>query len=190
MGAILLVSDRENWAASFEKLLKEELQAEVRTASSNGMARECMNSAEYALVLILTPFAGDNGLYLARQALETSAGVLIACSPSYSLQYDSSVTDEGIFVYNTGMGRRFLADAVRLTMAQHVRLSRAQRPEVQQYQDRIRELRAVDRAKCLLIQYQQMTEKEAHRWIEKKAMDRRCGKREIAEEILRLYELE
>ena len=46
MGAILLVSDRENWAASFEKLLKEELQAEVRTASSNGMARECMNSAE------------------------------------------------------------------------------------------------------------------------------------------------
>ena len=93
MGAILLVSDRENWAASFEKLLKEELQAEVRTASSNGMARECMNTTEYALVLILTPFAGDNGLYLARQALETSAGVLIACSPSYSLQYDSSVTD-------------------------------------------------------------------------------------------------
>ena len=50
------------------------------------------------------------------------------------------------------------------------------------------EIRLVDRAKCILIQYLDMTEKEAHRHIEKLAMDKRKTRREIAESILRSYE--
>lgn len=78
----------------------------------------------------------------------------------------------------------------RLMLALHRRLLRTQKPEVSRYQDQIREIRTVDRAKCLLIQYQQMTEKEAHHYIERRAMDQRCAKREIAEKILRIYDLE
>lgn len=63
-------------------------------------------------------------------------------------------------------------------------------PEAEHYRDKLKEIRTVDRAKCLLIQYQQMTEKEAHRLIEKRAMDRRVGKLKIAEEILQVYDLE
>ena len=34
-----------------------------------------------------------------------------------------------------------------------------------------------------------MTEQDAHRWIEQAAMDRCVKKREIAETIIRMYEL-
>ena len=44
--------------------------------------------------------------------------------------------------------------------------------------------RAVDRAKCLLIECCSMTEPEAHAYIEQQAMKRRVTKREIAEAII------
>ena len=55
------------------------------------------------------------------------------------------------------------------------------------HQQKIREIRLVDRAKCLLIQYGGMSEEEAHRAIEKQAMDRQVTRVNIAEEILQSY---
>ena len=45
-------------------------------------------------------------------------------------------------------------------------------------------IRLVNRAKCLLIERKAMTEQEAHRWIEKQAMDRCVSRKVIAEQIL------
>ena len=47
----------------------------------------------------------------------------------------------------------------------------------------------MDRAKCVLIQYLNMTETQAHRYIEKQAMDLRTTRRQIAEGILKTYEV-
>ena len=55
-------------------------------------------------------------------------------------------------------------------------------------QKKIEEIRLVDRAKCVLIQYLNMTEAEAHRYIEKQAMDMRKTKKTIAENILNTYD--
>ena len=49
------------------------------------------------------------------------------------------------------------------------------------------EIRLVNRAKWLLIGELNMTEQEAHRYIEKQAMDRCVTKRVIAEQILSTY---
>ena len=49
-------------------------------------------------------------------------------------------------------------------------------------------MRLIDRAKCVLIQYLTMTEPQAHRYIEKQAMDTRTTRREVAQQILRTYE--
>ncbi len=49
------------------------------------------------------------------------------------------------------------------------------------------EIRIVSRAKLLLISEMQMDEAQAHRYIEKQAMDRCVTKRAIAEEIINTY---
>lgn len=53
---------------------------------------------------------------------------------------------------------------------------------------KIEDIKMIDRAKCILIQYLNMTESEAHRYIEKQAMDMRTTRKTIAEGILRTYE--
>ncbi|HHT83072.1 MAG TPA: ANTAR domain-containing protein [Clostridiales bacterium] len=46
----------------------------------------------------------------------------------------------------------------------------------------------VDRAKAVLIKHLSMTEQQAHRFIEKQAMDMRVNKTAVAEGILKTYE--
>jgi response regulator NasT len=55
-------------------------------------------------------------------------------------------------------------------------------------QKKIEAIRLVDRAKCVLIQYLNMTEPQAHRYIEKQAMDLRQSRVATAENILKTYE--
>ena len=49
------------------------------------------------------------------------------------------------------------------------------------------EIRLVNRAKWVLIDQLRMTEQEAHRYIEKQAMDRCVTRRAVAESILATY---
>ena len=54
-------------------------------------------------------------------------------------------------------------------------------------EEKMEEIRIVNRAKWLLIEELKMSEKEAHRYIEKQAMDRCVTRRVIAEKILSTY---
>ena len=53
---------------------------------------------------------------------------------------------------------------------------------------KIEDIRIIDRAKCLLISYLNMSEPEAHKYIERQAMDMRITKRQVAEGIIKTYE--
>lgn len=52
---------------------------------------------------------------------------------------------------------------------------------------KLAEQTVVSRAKCLLIEFAHMTEEQAHKYIEKQAMDSRSSKEDIASEIVRTY---
>lgn len=90
--------------------------------------------------------------------------------------------------FHTEMGKTMFGYAVSLLMAVHNRLASAA-PQTEILQQKIKDIRIVDRAKCLLIQSANMTEAEAHRYIEKAAMDQRLSRREAAEKILEHYDM-
>ena len=50
------------------------------------------------------------------------------------------------------------------------------------------DVRVIDRAKCLLIQYRGMTEEQAHRAIEKQAMDTRQTRVAVAQTVINHYD--
>ena len=54
-------------------------------------------------------------------------------------------------------------------------------------EEKMKEIRLVNRAKWVLIDELKMSEADAHRYIEKQAMDRCVSRREIAEEIISTY---
>ena len=54
-------------------------------------------------------------------------------------------------------------------------------------EEKMKEIRLVNRAKWVLIDELKMSEADAHRYIEKQAMDRCVSRRKIAEEIISTY---
>ena len=63
-------------------------------------------------------------------------------------------------------------------------------PENARLTEKIAQLRLVDRAKCLLIERRGMTEADAHRLIEKQAMDTRATRGEVATALIEEMEEE
>ena len=83
--------------------------------------------------------------------------------------------------------RTMFWSALKLAKSAVSRMRRMQE-ENSRLKQQIEDIRLVDRAKCILISYLGMSEQEAHRHIEKQAMDMRTTKRDVAEGILKMYE--
>ncbi|MDE6724754.1 MAG: ANTAR domain-containing protein [Ruminiclostridium sp.] len=60
--------------------------------------------------------------------------------------------------------------------------------EKQQLKRQIDDIRIIDRAKACLMQYLNLTEGQAHRHLQKQAMDLRKTQREAAEDVLGTYD--
>lgn len=131
-------------------------------------------------------FADGTGYDLAKMAAGTTAGVLLLTKIETAREITASMIQAGILVVPVPLNRRSFAEAVNMMLVVHRRLSSAV-PQTERLQQKIREIRLVDRAKCLLIQYEKMTEEEAHRYMEQEAMNRRVTRVNIAEEILQSY---
>lgn len=66
---------------------------------------------------------------------------------------------------------------------------RAMQEKTDQLQSQLQDMKRIQKAKSLLMNQLGMSEADAHRWIEKAAMDRCVKKREIAETLIRMYAL-
>ena len=79
--------------------------------------------------------------------------------------------------------------ALTQTLRNLLLLKKSMQAQTDQLRSQLQDLKRIQKAKGLLMRQLGMTEQDAHRWIEKAAMDRCVKKREIAETIIRMYEL-
>ena len=188
MDRVLLVSGSKSGMKMFQGLLEEILSANIEKAESAKDARRLLRDMSYGLIVIVTPLKDEFGDEFARFASRTAAGVMLVTKEEMEPVKYISLQEEGIFPFSVTMGKRIFRSGVRLLLSVHKRLCKAA-PQAEALQQRIKDIRLVDRAKCMLIQYSRMTEEEAHHFIERQAMDKRVPKREIAEEILKTYDM-
>ena len=91
-----------------------------------------------------------------------------------------------IYVLSLPLRRQILMEMLRMILMMRS-LILEKDEELQRMRKKLNEIGLVTKAKCLLIQMRQMTEEEAHYYLEKRAMDDGLAKREVAAEIIRMY---
>ena len=96
------------------------------------------------------------------------------------------MAEHGVFTLPKPVNRPALAQALDWMSSARERLRKLEKKTVS-VEEKMEEIRAVNRAKWLLISELSMAEPQAHRYIEKQAMDRCISRREVAEEIIRTY---
>ena len=155
---------------------------------SGGEARRQMDSKDFEVVVINTPLPDEFGHELGTDAVQkTDAGVILLTKTGTAEQIADKLQEYGVLVLGKPFGGAQFRQAVQMAASNYKRLALL-RAENQKLLDKIAQLRLVDRAKCFLIEKQGMTEMEAHRLIEKTAMDTRRSRGEVAQEILETEE--
>ncbi len=189
MESVLVVSSSEKGEAMLGELLKNAAFSQINLAKNGGEARRLMNQQiNDELVIVNTPLSDEWGHDLAITLAENSdAGIILLVKSEYADEIAHKVEDYGVFVVPKPLSRSFFYQALKLVAASRKRLMHLQSENVK-LQTKIEDIRMVNRAKYALIEYLHMTEPQAHRYIEKQAMDLRKNRREIAEWILETYE--
>lgn len=150
-------------------------------------ARRLLLENDYGLVLINTPLPDEFGSDLAVAVCEGFGSAILLVKADIADEISEKVECSGVLVIEKPINRQMFFQSIRMAGVQQSRMNGLQR-ENKKLKDKIEEIRTVDRAKCLLIQFESMTEMEAHRYIEKQAMDHRVSRMRIAQDILCEYE--
>lgn len=185
---VLIISSYDKGKELLVELLTAYDFVYITSVKRGDEARRVLNEKIFELVIINAPLADEFGDELALMAAEiSSSGVILIVKSEIMDDIAVKVEDCGVLVLPKPISRQLFFQALKLAAATQRRLM-GLKDENTKLQKRIEEIRLVDRAKCALIQYLNFTEPQAHRYIEKQAMDRRVSKREIAEGILNTYE--
>lgn len=187
MDSVLIVSGSDKSRSALADLAKL-CGVSVQTGSGSGSdARRLLLNHAYDLVIINTPLPDEYGTELAIAASDSLCGVMMIVKAENADEISEQVEDFGIFVVEKPISRQVFFRTIRMVGVQLHRMQGLQQ-ENRKLKNKIEEIRTVDRAKCLLIQFEGRTEAEAHRYIEKRAMDLRVSRLQVAQEILRRYE--
>ena len=188
MVSALLVSSSEKGREMLRELMRGVPEVNPSVAASGGEARRLAAEGEFDLIVINAPLSDEYGDGLScTLAMDTSAGILLLVRAETADEIAEKVEDMGVMVLGKPLGRTMFYQALKMVAAAHRRVL-GLKQENRKLQSKIEEIRLVDRAKCMLIQYLSMTESQAHRYIEKQAMDRRITRGEVARSILGLYD--
>ena len=156
-------------------------------AGDAGEARRMLLDAPVDIVIINTPLSDEFGVELALDLAEGATGVMLLVKNELYDQVCYKVEDSGVLTLGKPMSRQGFYSAVKLLCAMTARLSKMEKAN-RTLQEKMADIRVVNRAKWLLIEHHHMTEQDAHYFIEKQAMDTRLSRREVAENIIRTYD--
>lgn len=185
--SVLIVSSSEKFQGSLLPLLPEASFSPVAAVSSVAAAERARNERDFDFVFINSPLPDDAGLRFAVDCCRSggTVTVLFAAAALYE-QVLARVAEHGVFVLPRPVPRDAILRGLNWMTAARERL-RSYEKKVQPVEEKMEEIRLVNRAKWLLISELKMSEPDAHRYIICQAMDRCVSKREVAEEIIRLY---
>ena len=188
MDRYLLVSGTEKGRVLLLELLSAENSVHVDVVSTGGDARRLLIENSYDIVIINTPLSDENGIELACDISQSnSSGVILIIKAEFAEEIEEKVSEFGVFVVEKPINKAIFFNAIRFVKTSRQKMIRLVESQGK-LKKQIEDIKIIDRAKCCLIEYLGMTESQAHKHIEKQAMDLRRNKRSIAEDILRTYE--
>ena len=184
---VLIAGANDRTFDSLRELLPPDSYEAPLRAGSAGEVKRMLLETDVELVILNAPLRDEFGTQLALNLSRDNLCVLMLVPAESFDAVCYKVEDEGILTLSKPVSRSGLLGAIKLLTAMRGKLRKLDRQN-QALQEKMQDIRTVNRAKWLLIEIKRMTENEAHYYIEKQAMDMRLSRREVAENIIRTYD--
>lgn len=184
---LLLITASQGTAAQFARLLPKERFAQEYSVCSALEAPFVLKESAFDVIVIDASVSDADGVKLAAAAAENGANVLLLADGDRFETVAAYAENHGFMALPSPVDPTLLRQSLGMMANASARVH-ALEEQAESLKAKMEEIRLVDRAKLILVQQFKMTEKDAHRFIEKNAMDR-CVKRSvIAQRIIRTYQ--
>lgn len=185
MENIVVVSGNKTIAESLEVFFRESFSCNVRQIETGQNAREISSSDyNFDLAVINVPLPDESGLKLAEYITENSSASCILLVKNENADNAREIVDKyGVIVVDKPFSKSQLYHTVKIVETASRRFYSLYEQTVK-LEKKIEEIRTIDKAKFMLMQYMQFTEDEAHSYLEQYAMNKRKKKSIAASEII------
>ena len=184
--SMLLVSSDKAFVTALTPLLPESMCNNIKTASDISTAKRLQTQIDFDFIIINFPYSED-AIQFAVDAgdLKNSVVLYMARSEFYE-DMNSRLSAFGVFTIAVPTNRYTMTSALNWMISAREKLRKLE-TRTMSVQRKMEEIRIVNRAKWLLISKLNYSEPQAHRYIEKEAMDQCVSRRQIAEDIIKNY---
>ncbi len=184
---VLIVSSSDKLNRALYELLPPSKYEPVCTVGNISAAKRKLSERDFDFILINSPLPDGDETGFSIEACDgnNSVVMLMARAERVEEAFERS-SAHGVFLLPKPLSRQSFSTALNWLTSARERL-RLTEKKVTSFESKMEEIRLVNRAKWKLIQQLGMAEPEAHRYIEKQAMDRCVPRRTVAEEIIKTY---
>lgn len=185
MEKVLIISGSKSASDTLSEFIRNSFGCEVRTAETAEQARNIFDSnAPCELALIYSPLPDEYGTSLAEYIIENTASNCIFIAKAENAEkFREHAEKNGIITIGRPFNKSLLYQTMKII---EIAINRSYKlyEETVRLERKIDEIRIIDKAKFMLMQYRNMTEEEAHTYLEQYAMNRRKKKVISASEII------
>ena len=185
--SVLIVSAAEGFNDALSALLPTSKYSPTNFVSNISAAKRALAERAFDFVIINSPLPDDIGT---RFAIDTGSSketvVLLMVRAELQAEIYDKVAEYGVFVLPKPTSKPTMTIALSWLSSAREKLRKTEKKTLS-IEEKMEEIRIVNRAKWILIRELKLDEPEAHRYIEKQAMDRCISKRIVAEEIIKTY---
>lgn len=188
MKKALIISHSQQSADLLAELLKAEYYTNISMADNSKTARKLVENDEFDLICVNAPLAGESGIELSEYfAKITRACVVIIVPQKNADDVNDALTEHGVLVISKPINKHLFHHYVQFTECFKMRMISVNE-ENEKLRHMVEDMKIITRAKFLLISCLNMSEQQAHRYLEKQAMDLRMSKMQIAKQVIKTYE--
>ncbi len=182
--SMLVISGGETFNRALEAFMPSALLSHTQFAGSISEGRRALNERDFDFVLVNSPLPDGTGVGF---AIDVSAApervvVLMVKAELHGGAYQKAAP-HGVFTLQKPLSRPGMDQALRWMVSAREKLRQVGKKSLS-LEEKMAEIRLVNRAKWLLIESCGMDEPQAHRYIEKLAMDRGVTKGRAAQRVL------
>lgn len=185
--SVLIVSSSEKFAATLSGLLPGAFYYPIKTVSNIASAKRMTLEKKFDIVLINSPLPDDFGSSFAIDISATKNTVcMVFVKSELEQEMSGKLNERGVYTIIKPNSPQNIMQAMNYLATTRERL-RVLESKSLSLEEKMEEIKLVNRAKWLLIEHLKMTENDAHHYLEKQAMNRGCSRREVAEVIINIY---
>lgn len=183
---VLLVSTGDKFIKEIGGLLREDrYQKDISNSASDARCKLLENP--YDIVIVNAPLSDEFGSRLCIDACSNNKTIaLIFASNDIYEEIYAKTSAYGVFVLSKPTSKNMVSQVFSLMLSARERL-RSVEKKADKAESKLDEVRIVNKAKWMLIEHEGMSESDAHKHIEKSAMDAGITKKLAAQMIIDNY---